>query len=200
MLHPRRPHFGAAFAVLALLIAGCGSSSDDDGGGKAAAARKPAAAAPATTTPAPDDTTATAAAPSRAEYIRRADQVCLVARGVSRRANEVVQKAFGSGSSTRAADAIDNYVPLFTQHQAKLKAIPRPAKGAHTQILDGLMKVMDGQIQALVDESKALRTQDADAMAQISEAQQQEVRFAEELGRQYGFKVCGRTPAAAAQG
>jgi hypothetical protein len=196
MPHPRRPHLGAAFAVLALLTAGCGSSSSDDGGGgRPGAAPKPAAAAPA-----PTSTTAKAPAPSRAEYIRRADQVCLVARGVSRRANEVVQKAFGSGSSTRAAEAIDDYVPLFTRHQAKLKAIPQPADGAHTQILTSLMKVMDGQIQALVDESKALRTQDADAMAQISEAQQQELQFAEELGRQYGFKVCGRTPTAAAQG
>jgi hypothetical protein len=34
---------------------------------------------------------------------------------------------------------------------------------------------MDGQIQALVDESKALRRQDDVAMREITKAQQQEV-------------------------
>lgn len=51
---------------------------------------------------------------------------------------------------------------------------------------------MDGQIQALVDESKALRQQDDAAMREITKAQQQEVQYAEELGRRYGFKACGR--------
>jgi hypothetical protein len=185
MLHARRrTRVGAACAVLALLIAGCGSSGE--GGGAKVAATPVKTAATAAPAPAP------APAPSRAAYIRRADQVCLLARGVSRRANEVVSKAFNSGSSSRAADAIDIYRPLFTQHLRELKALPRPATAATAPILDGLIKVMDGQVQALADESKALRRQDSDAMAQIAKAQQEEVRFAEDLGRQYGFKVCGR--------
>lgn len=186
MLHrPRRGLALVAF-VIALSAAGCGSSSsgDDDPAAKAAA---PVAttAAPAAVKP--------ATVPTRAQYIRRADQVCLLARGVSRRANEVVTKAFNSGSSTRAADAIDGYMPLFNQHLKALKDLPRPESGKDQPILEGLIKVMDGQVQALVDESKALRQQDAAAMQQISKAQQQEVQFAEDLGRQYGFKVCGRT-------
>jgi hypothetical protein len=188
--YPRRAHLGAACAVLALSIAGCGSSGD--AGGVATAAKAPAvkAMAPAPAAPAAEPS---GPAPSRAAYIRRADQVCLLARGVSRRANEVVQKAFGSGSASRAADAIDSYMPLFTQHLGELKALRRPKATRDQPILDGLIKVMDGQVQALADESKALRQQDSAAMTQIAQAQQQEVKFAEDLGRQYGFKVCGRS-------
>jgi hypothetical protein len=190
--YPRRAHLGAACAVLALSIAGCGSSGDA-GGGVATAARPPAAKAMAPAAPATAADEPSGPAPSRAAYIRRADQVCLLARGVSRRANEVVQKAFGSGSASRAADAIDSYMPLFTQHLGELKALRRPKATRDQPILDGLIKVMDGQVQALADESKALRRQDSAAMTQIAQAQQQEVKFAEDLGRQYGFKVCGRS-------
>jgi hypothetical protein len=200
MLH-LRPHLGAAVMAVALLAAGCGSSDD---GGAGAGAAKPAAAAttkaaaPAVTTP--TTTTPAAAAtgpkPTQAAYIRRADRICLLARGVSRRANEVVSKAFAAGQAARAADAITSYMPLFTQHLQQLKDLPRPA--GDQQILDGLIKVMDGQVQALADESTALRAQDTASMQQITKAQQQEVQFAEDLGRQYGFKVCGRSSVAAA--
>jgi hypothetical protein len=187
--YSRRAHLGAACAVLALLTAGCGSSGDAGGGGAVAAAEAPVAK---TLAPAPA-AKPRGPAPSRAAYIRRADQVCLLARGVSRRANEVVQKAFGSGSASRAADAIDSYMPMFTQHLGELKALRRPRATRDQPILDGLIKVMDGQVQALADEAKALRQQDSAAMTQIAQAQQQEVKFAEDLGRQYGFKVCGRS-------
>jgi hypothetical protein len=203
MLHRRRAVVGAVVVVLSSIsVMGCG----DGGDGKTTAAAP--AKAPATTKAPASKVTATAPAPAaapaerltRAEYIKRADKVCLLSRGVSRRANEVVQKAFNSGSAAKAADAIDAYMPAFTAHQRDLKAIPKPkTKADDAQVLNGLIKVMDGQIQALSDESKALRQQDQQAMAQITKAQQQEVQFAEELGRQYGFKVCGRTPSAAAQ-
>jgi hypothetical protein len=189
MLHPRRrPHLGAALAVLVLALsaAGCGGSDDP----AKAPAPKAATTAPAV---APEPAAKTTTALSRAQYIRRADQVCLLARGVSRRANEVVSKAFNGGASARAADAIDSYMPLFTQHLRALKDLPRPATAKDKPVLEGLIKVMDGQVQALVDESKALRQQDSAAMQEIAKAQQQEVQFAEDLGRQYGFKVCGRT-------
>lgn len=190
MLHGRRA-VGGAVVALVVVVAGCGGSAKEEG--QATAAAKPAK--PAAATPAKP-----AAKPlTRAQYIKRADEVCLLSRGVSRRANEVVAKAFKSGSAEQAAQAIDNYLPAFAAHQRDLKALPRP-KSSDRQILDGLIKVMDGQIQALADESKALRQQDSDAMAQISKAQQEEVSFAEELGRQYGFKVCGRSSAAAAAG
>lgn len=190
MPHPRRrAHLGvAALATLAIAVAGCGGDEASPGRSQPSAPAKTTAAKPAADVPATVKV-------SRADYIARADEVCLRARGLSRRANEVVQKAFNSGSAEKAAQAIDNYLPAFMAHQHDLKALPRPASGDR-KILDGLLKVMDGQIQALADESKALRQQDQDAMAQITEAQQQEVQFAEELGRQYGFKVCGRTSGA----
>lgn len=194
MLHRRRAVAGAVVVVLSSIsVVGCGDGGDE----KAAATVK----APAPTVQAPATPAAPAKRLTRAEYIKRADQVCLRARGVSRRANEVVQKAFNSGSAAKAADAIDGYMPAFAAHQRDLKAIPKPKTAADdAQVLTGLLKVMDGQIQALSDESKALRQQDQQAMAQITQAQQQEVQFAEELGRQFGFKVCGRTPSAAAKG
>jgi hypothetical protein len=205
MPHPRRrAHFGvAALATLAIAVAGCGgddassTSKASTASAKASAPVKTTAAAPAPTPAAADDSGATTASVSRSAYIEQADKVCLLARGLSRRANEVVQKAFNSGSAEKAAQAIENYLPAFMAHQRDLKALPRPeSSGDDRKILDGLMKVMDGQVQALADESKALRQQDQDAMAQITEAQTQEIQFAEELGRQYGFKVCGRTSAA----
>jgi hypothetical protein len=202
MLHRRRAVVGAVVVVLSSIsVMGCGDGGD---GEKAAAPAPVATKAPASEAPATAAAPAPAPAPAetltRAQYIKRADKVCLLARGVSRRANEVVQKAFNSGSAAKAADAIDSYMPAFTAHQRDLKAIPHPkTKADDAQILKGLLKVMDGQIQALSDESKALRQQDQQAMAQITKAQQQEVQFAEELGRQFGFKVCGRTPSAAAQ-
>ncbi len=185
VLHPRG-WVGVGAAVVALAVAGCGGGDDD--GASSAPVKK---AAPAARTQAPAQAQAPAKSLSRAEYIRQADKVCLLARGVSRRANEVVQKAFSSGSAEQAAQAIDNYVPLFAEHQETLKALPRPRRDR--KVLDGLIKVMDGQIQALRDESVALRQQDSDAMAQITKAQQDEVRYAEDLGHQYGFRVCGRT-------
>lgn len=196
-----RPHLGAVLsaAMLAIAVTGCGSS-DDGGGAKTTAASMPAAttaaAKPATTTASPSASApatkpASGPAPSQATYIRRADRVCLLARGVSRRANEVVQKAFNAGQVSLAADAIDSYMPLFTQHLQELKELKRP-KGDQ-QVLDGLIKVMDGQVQALADESKALRAGDSATMQEITKAQQQEVQFAETLGKQYGFEVCGRT-------
>src|SRR5204862_296795 len=56
-------------------------------------AAAPAATTPTTTTPA---AAATGPKPTQAAYIRRADRICLLARGVSRRANEVVSKAFAA--------------------------------------------------------------------------------------------------------
>jgi hypothetical protein len=198
MLH-LRPHLGAAVLAVALLAAGCGSS--DDGGATKpavapAATTKAAAPAATATTTTPKADAASGPKPTQAAYIRRADRICLLARGVSRRANEVVTKAFNAGQASRAADAITSYMPLFTQHLQELKDLPRP-KGDQ-QILDGLLKVMDSQVQALSDESTALRTQDTASMQEITKAQQQEVQFAEDLGRQYGFKVCGRSSTAAA--
>jgi hypothetical protein len=185
MLHRRRCAGGAAVVVLMLAVAGCGGGGGAAKGEDVATAAAPKVAAPA-------KAVAPVKALTRAEYIKRADKVCLLARGVSRRANEVVQKAFNSGSAEKAAEAIDNYMPMFAAHQRELKALPRP-KTKDRQVLDGLLKVMDGQIQALADESTALRQQNSDAMAQVTKAQQEEVQFAEELGRQYGFRVCGRT-------
>ncbi len=185
MLDGRRARSGAVVALV-VVVAGCGGAANKEEQGSRAAAVTQAPAMPA-----PAKKAAPVKPPTRAQYVKRADRVCLLARGLSRRANEVVGKAFASGSAEQAAQAIDNYIPAFAAHQRDLKALPRP-ETKDRPILDGLIKVMDGQVQALVDESAALRRQDADAMAQITRAQKQEVSYAEELGRQYGFKVCGR--------
>jgi hypothetical protein len=192
---------GAVLTTAALVASGCGSSSDDGG----AAAKAPAstgaqAATPAPATPAPPAVTPSGAVaattgprPSKAAYVRRADKVCRDARTVSHSANSVVSKAFQAGDGARAADAIDNYTPMFAEHMDKLKALRRPKGNAKDkQILSGLIKVMDGQVQALRDEAVALRQQDNTSLQDIGKAQQQELQFAEELGRQYGFKICGR--------
>jgi hypothetical protein len=178
-----RPLLGA-LVVAALLSAGCGSSSEDDPKPAAAAAQAPAPGAPAAA-PAP-----TGPVPTKAAYVRRADRVCREARGVSQRANTLVQKAFADHKSAAAADAIDQYMPLFAGHVAELKAM-RPPKG-DTRVLKGLIKVMDAQVKALAEEAKALRDQDSVLLQQIGATQQQSLAFADQLGQQYGFKVCGR--------
>jgi hypothetical protein len=186
-----RPLLGAVLTAAAIAVAGCGSSGDD---AKAPAAKPAPAAKSAAATAAPAATaTATTAGPrpTKAVFVRRADKVCRAARDVSHSANSIVQKAFQAGDSGRAADAIDSYTPLFAEQMQKLKTLRRPLSDG--KILDGLIKVMDGQVQALRDEAVALRQQDNAALQQISQAQQQELRFAEELGKQYGFKVCGRS-------
>jgi hypothetical protein len=188
-----RPLLGAVLTAAALAAAGCGSSGDDGGAAKAPAAKT--TPAPAAATPSTDTTAAAPAAtgprPTKASYVRQADSVCRAAREVSRSANAVVQKAFQAGDSGRAASAIDSYTPLFSEQMQKLKDLRQP-KG-DTRLLTGLIKVMDGQVQALRDEAVALRQQDDAALQDIAKAQQQELQFAEELGRQYGFKVCGRS-------
>jgi hypothetical protein len=183
-----RPVLGALVAA-ALLLGGCGSSGDD----AAKPATAAAAAKPATVAPAAPGTDAqpTGPVPTKAAYVRRADRVCLEARGVSRRANAAVQKAFAAQQPAAAADAIDRYMPVFTTHIKALKDL-RPPKGDQ-KVLAGLIKVMDAQVQGLAEESKALRNQDDALLQQLTAAQQQQLTFAETLAKQFGFKVCGRT-------
>jgi hypothetical protein len=194
MLHVR-PFLGAVLTAAAIAAAGCGSSSggDDDKAAapaKTTAAAKAAPAAPSTPAAAP---AATGPRPSKATYVRRADKVCRAAREVARSANSVVGKAFQAGDAAKAADAIDNYTPLFAAQMTKLKALRQPRHaGTDEKVLAGLIKVMDGQVQALRDEATALRQQDNLALQDITKAQQQELQFAEQLGKQYGFRVCGR--------
>jgi hypothetical protein len=180
-----RPVLGALTAA-ALLAAGCGSSS-----GKGDAAPATAAGKPAVVAPAPAAATPTGPVPTKATFVRRADRVCREARGLSRRANDPVTKAFAAKDPAAAADAIDRYLPIFATHVQSVKDLRRP-KGDQ-KVLAGLLKVMDGQVKALTAESKALRDGDDMLLQQIGAAQQQELTFAEELGKQYGFKVCGRT-------
>jgi len=191
-----RPVLGAVLTAAAIAAAGCGSSSSGDDHA-AAPAKTTAKAAPATSAPSTDGATATPAAtgprPSKAVYVRRADNVCRAARRVARSANSVVGQAFKAGDAARAADAIDNYTPMFAAQMTKLKALRQPKHtGTDEKVLTGLIKVMDGQVQALRDEATALRQQDNGALQDITKAQQQELEFADQLGKQYGFKVCGR--------
>jgi hypothetical protein len=183
-----RPVLGALTAA-ALLAAGCGSSSNKDEAKPTTAAAKAAvtAPAPAAAAAAPQ----TGPAPAKATFVVRADRVCREARGLSQRANDAVQKAFAAKDPAAAADAIDRYLPIFATHVQSVKDLRRP-KGDQ-KVLAGLLKVMDGQVKALSAQSKALRDGDDTLLQQIGAAQMQELAFAEELGKQYGFKVCGRT-------
>jgi hypothetical protein len=184
--HAARALLGAALTAAVLVSAGCGSTTSSSPAPKTTAAKP--APAPTTTQAA---ATPTGPVPTKAAYVRRADKVCRQAHQVSRSANSVVQKAFAANDLNRAAEAIDNYTPMFAQRIAQLKALRRPAGKADAKLLSGLMKVMDGQIQALHDEASALRQQDNATLQQISKAQQTELQFADTLGRQYGFRVCG---------
>ncbi|WCB92173.1 hypothetical protein DSM104299_00862 [Baekduia alba] len=184
--HARAP-LGAVLIVAALVAAGCGSSSS---GKDDKTSTSPAAAQTTTTPPAVAPAAQTGRRPTKAAYVRQADKVCREARDVSHSANAVVQKAFAANDLNKAAEAIDNYTPLFARHVDELKALRQPAGGG--ELLSGLIKVMDGQVQALRDEATALRQQDDATLQQIGKAQQTELQFAEELGKQYGFRVCGR--------
>jgi hypothetical protein len=196
MLPHARALLGAVLTAAVLVSAGCGSSSskDDNSPTTAAKAAKPAATTPAApapaTAPATQDSTPKAV-PTKAAYVRAADKVCRQVHAVSKSANSVVQKAFAANDLNRAAEAIDNYTPMFAQRVAQLEALPRPKGADDAKLIAGLMKVMDGQVQALHDEAAALRSQDNATLQQISKAQQTELQFADTLGRQYGFKVCG---------
>jgi hypothetical protein len=173
-----------ALAATALLAAGCGSSGDDPGPAAAPAttAAKPKAAAPAAAEP--------AAPLSKAAYVRRADRLCREARGISRRANVLVQKAYAANQAVKAAQTVEQYTPIFSAKIGELKALPRPRRDR--RVLDGLIKVMDAQVTALTATAKALRDENASALQQIGAEQQQELQFAEALGKRYGFRVCGR--------
>jgi hypothetical protein len=196
MLHAR-PVLGAVLTAAAIAAAGCGSSSSgDDHAAAPAKTTAKATPAPAAAAPSTDGAAATPSGPrpTKATYVRRADNVCRAARRVSRSANSVVGKAFQEGDAARAADAIDNYTPLFAAQMTRLKALRQPRNtGTDKKVLAGLLKVMDGQVQALRDEATALRQQDNLTLQDITKAQQQELVFAEQLGKQYGFKVCGRS-------
>jgi hypothetical protein len=177
-----RPLLGV-LAVAALLVAGCGSSGDD--AKPAAAAAKAATPKPAAAMPA-----ATAARPTRAAYTRSADKVCRAARRISVEANTAVQRAYAAKQSTAAADAIEHYGPLYAEKIKELQALPRPV--ARAKVLTAFMKVLDAQVTALTGTATAMRTADSAALKQLSEFQVQTKQYAETLGKQYGFTVCGR--------
>jgi hypothetical protein len=175
-----RPLLGA-LAAAALLVAGCGSSGDD---------AKPAAAKPATATPAAATPQPTGPRPTRAAYTRRADKLCRAARTISEQANTAVQQAFAAKQTVAAADAIDHYGPLFGAKVKELEALPRPA--TQGKVLAAFMKVLDAQVTALASTSTALRSSDSAALKQLGQFEVQTKQYAETLGKQYGFTVCGR--------
>jgi hypothetical protein len=166
----------AATAATALLTAGCGGS---DGGGGKAAASKPASAA------------ATAPKPlTKSEYLAKADALCRDARAIGTKANDAVRKAFAAKDAKGAADAIDKYGPSFARKIVALHKLPQP-KGDEAQ-LQQLLNLMDAQVKAFVLESTALRKGDQKRLTDLAQAQRDAVSAAEELGRKYGFRVCGR--------
>jgi hypothetical protein len=187
MLLHARPLLGAVLAAAALASAGCGSSSPSTADKKPASTAAARPAAPA----APD--VAKGPAPTKAAFVRRADAVCRQAADVSRSANTVVRTAFAAKDVTKAADAIDNYTPLFAKHVDEFRALRRPAHD--TKLVAGLITVMDTQVRVLRAEVVALRQHDTATLSRVLQAQQQQLQFAEALGKNYGFKVCGRASA-----
>jgi hypothetical protein len=178
-----RPLLGAlAATALAVAVAACGGASHDATTPQAAA--KPAA--PVAATPAAP----TGPAPTKAAYVTRADSVCRDARGISRRANAVVLKAYQANQAGAAADAIDHYVPVFAAKIAELHALRRPQGDA--KVLNGLLRVMDAEVTSLSATSRALRADDGAQLQQLGKLQQRAQQYADALGKQYGFKVCGR--------
>jgi hypothetical protein len=177
-----RPVLGA-LAAASLLAAGCGSSGHD-ASSKAPAPAKPAAA-PA----------AKPAAPSgklkKAEYVRQADNICREAQTISKNANVAVTKAFNSGKASDAAAAIDQFTPAFTDKMKELHALQPPS--TKNVALVNLLQVMDAQLEALSVESAALRQGDQKTLKHLAQTQQKATIAAEQLGKRYGFKVCGRT-------
>jgi hypothetical protein len=189
-----RPLLGA-LAAAALLAAGCGSSSDDSktAPAKPTAAKKAAAAkaaakakADAANTVQPD----AGPTPTREAYTKQADQVCREARTISAKANAAVQKAYQAKASTQAADVIDHYGPLYAKKIVQLEKLPRPV--ANAKVLTAFLKVLDTQALALQATSRALRTSDSATLQQLTQLNTQNAQFAETLGKNYGFKVCGR--------
>lgn len=187
MLPHARVFLAVALIGTALAGAGCGSSSSSKA--DAAPAATAAAKTPATTTTT-TPAQATGPRPTKAAYVRRADGVCRHAQAISQSANSAIRRAFAAKDPNKAADAIDKFRPHFAARITELKALRRPAADAH--VLEGLMKVMDIQVQALVAESTALRMKDNAQLQRIAQTQQQEQQYAETLGMAYGFKVCGR--------
>jgi hypothetical protein len=167
----------AAAAATALLTAGCGGG--DDGGGKAAAAKPASAAAPA-----PKPLT-------KSQYLAKADALCRDARAIGTKANTAVRKAFAAKNAKAAADAIDKYGPSFAGKIVALHKLPQP-KGDEAE-LQQLLNLMDTQVKAFVLESTALRKGDQKRLSELAQAQRDAVSAADELGRQYGFQVCGRS-------
>jgi hypothetical protein len=174
-----RPLLGA-LAAAALLVAGCGSSSDGSTPVPVAKAAAAPAAAPEPTGP----------PPTHAAYTRRADRVCREARAISARANIAVQKADQAKQAGMAADAIERFSPLYAAKVKELEALPRPA--AQAKVLKSFLRVLDAQVTALASTATALRSSDQAALKQLAQFQTQTQEFADTLGKQYGFRICGR--------
>lgn len=172
-----------ALGAVALATAGCGSSG---GGSAAPAPHASTAAAPAAKAAKPSGADAAA----KAAYVRRADAVCRDARRIGQAANAQVSHAFAAHKPAQAATAIDRFVPAFKRQITRLEALPRPKADAAP--LHTMMEVLDAQVATLQGEAQALRANDTQALQSITTSQQRAAQLAEMLGKQYGFKVCGR--------
>jgi hypothetical protein len=181
MFHPRT--LLGALAVSTLVATGCGSSSND------AASTKPAPAKPAAAAPA-KPAVATGPAPTKAEYVRKADRICRTAAGISSRANAQVKKAYAAKQVAAAAAVVERYTPLYAAEVHKFEVLRQPKKD--TKLLGALVKLMKSQVTALNGTATALRQDDGKTLQQIISFQTQSREYAKTLATQYGFRVCGQ--------
>lgn len=175
-----------ALGATALLAVGCGSSSEESADTTAATSTQAAETVPAAA-PVPSQD---GKAPSKAQYVRRADAICREANAVGKRANAEVQRAVEARDREAAAAAIERYAPDFEAKVNEVAELRQPDKDQ--RILQGLIKVMQAQVGAFKTEAQALRRND-DAMVQrVLETQKKSREYAETLASTYGFEVCGR--------
>lgn len=175
-----------ALGAAAVLATGCGSSSDDAADTTAATATQTAQTVPAAA-PVPSQD---GKAPSKAEYVRRADAVCREANAIGRRANTEVQRAVAARDRNAAAAAIERYTPDFEAKVNEVAELRQPDKDK--RVLQGLIKVMQTQVGAFKTEAQALRRNDDAMIQRVLETQKKSREYADTLAGAYGFQVCGR--------
>ena len=143
--------------ALGLIAAGCGGD-DDDGNGDAT------------------DAEPAVEAPSKAEYIAQADQIC-------RESNQEIEQAIEDAPATEAPPEefiTETMVPLFEQEFEQLRALTPPAGDEETV----------DRIYSAAEEGVAQIKEDASNFQQTGEAAG--LQEASGLAEDYGFKVCGQ--------
>lgn len=169
-------------AASVLVGAGCGSDDDGDGG------------------------SSEAAAPTKAEYIAQADQVCRDARAELARlaADQARVRAEQGGAASaeegaRAASKVADVLNAIVASRGEVTADLQALQAPDGQSPSAYLQAREAADQALSEEAAALEKYAANPNQAntdaASEANQASVEAGEEpapAAAAYGFKVCGR--------